>query len=175
MSPLYLRRERPDDVAAVDAVHRAAFPGDDEARLVAALRDNGHASPSLVAELDGQIVGHIVFSPVTLDPPAPLVGLGLAPVAVLPAHQRQGIGSRLIKEGIAECREMGVDYVVVLGHPAYYPRFGFRRGDEYGLGNEYGAGEAFMVIELRPGCLAGVRAVVHYGPEFGMFAHEPTE
>lgn len=161
-----IRAERPADAPAVDAVHRAVFPGEDEALLVAALRAAGHACVSLVAEVDGQIVGHIVFSPVSIAGTGQTgQGLGLAPVAVLPEHQRRGIGSQLIREGLDVCRQAGFDFVVVLGHPEYYPRFGFRQATQQGLANEYGAVEAFMVVELTPGSLPPA-GLVKYGPEF---------
>jgi putative acetyltransferase len=163
---LTIRPERPEDAAAVGAVHRAAFPTDAEARLVDRLRANGKARAALVAEVDGEVVGHVVFSPVSVGG-VHAGGLGLAPVAVRPGHQRRGVGSALIREGLAVCRREGCPFVVLLGHPDYYPRFGFRRAGEVGLSNAYGADEAFLVLELRPGgCPAG-GGLVEYGPEFG--------
>jgi putative acetyltransferase len=165
-----IRPERPEDSGAIHAVHVAAFPTEAEARLVDALRAAGHASISLVAEDSGQIVGHIVFSPVRVDGSSSIrEGLGLAPVAVRPSHQRRGIGSALIIEGLSACRQDGYGFVVLLGHPEYYPRFGFRRGSEFGLGNEYGADDAFMVLELVPGSLP-TGGLVKYGPEFGAWS-----
>jgi putative acetyltransferase len=159
-------------------VNAAAFPTDVEARLVDRLRETGHARLSLVAESDGgALVGHVLFSPVTIvkglgasSITAPVgSGLGLAPVAVVPAEQRRGIGSALIREGLKACRRQGCGFVVVLGHPEYYPRFGFRRASEVGLGNEYGADEAFLVLELEPGSLPPGGGLVKYGPEFAEF------
>jgi putative acetyltransferase len=165
---IQIRPERADDVAAVHAVHCAAFPTDEEAILVARLRDRGQARVSLVAEVGGEVVGHVVFSPVTIDGASGVCsGVGLAPLAVLPACQRQGVGSALTREGVEVCRRQGVGFVVVLGHPEYYPRFGFRRASERGLRNEYGADEAFMVLELQPGSLPPSGGLVKYGPEFG--------
>ena len=161
-----IRSEHSDDVEGIRAVHVAAFPEEDEARLVDALRGAGHAAISLVAEIEGRIVGHIVFSPVTIEgSPLSGKGLGLAPVAVLPSQQRLGIGSALIREGLAISRRQGFGFVVLVGHPEYYPRFGFRRGSDFGLDNEYGADEAFMVLELTPGSLPPC-GLVRYGPEF---------
>src|SRR5204863_1426042 len=109
---------------------------------------------SLVAEVDGHVVGHIAFSPIQVDGESREgVGVGLAPLAVLPDSQRHGIGSRLIREGLAACNRAGYGFVVVLGWPEYYPRFGFIRADRRGLANEYGADEAFMVLELRDGAI----------------------
>jgi putative acetyltransferase len=146
----------------------SAFPTDAEARLVDLLRGSGQARVSLVAEVDGTVVGHVVFSPVSVGG-AQSGGLGLAPVAVVPAHQRRGVGSALIGEGLAVCRREGYPFVVLLGHPGYYPRFGFRRASELGLTNEYKADEAFMVLELRPGSLPREGGLVRYGPEFREF------
>ena len=143
-------------------MHAAAFATDAEARLVDRLRAAGHAAISLVA-LEGRIVGHVLFSEVQASAGR---GLGLAPVAVLPAHQRSGIGAALVLAGIEASRSAGYDYAVVLGEPAYYRRFGFRRALDFGLGNEYGAQDEFMVLELRPGALAGLRGMVTYSAEF---------
>ena len=163
-----IRPERPEDMAAVFAIHAAAFPTDAEACLVDRLRAAGEARLSLVAEANGAIVGHVLFSPVSIETASGhRTGLGLAPVAVLPAHQRQGVGSALIREGLAICRQQRCRFVVVLGHPEYYPRFGFRRASDVGLTNEYGADDAFMVIELETGALPADGGLVKYGPEFG--------
>jgi putative acetyltransferase len=164
-----IRPETPADIAAVREVHLAAFPTDAESRLVDALRASGRAIVSLVAEVRGEVLGHVLLSPVELDPKGPLRGAGLAPVAVLPGHQRRGIGGALIRAGLARCAALGLDFVVVLGDPGYYGRFGFRRASDLGLGNEYGADEAFGVLELRPGSFGGTRALVRYAPEFGRF------
>ena len=162
-----IRVERLDDQAAIRAVHRAAFPTDAEAGLVDRLRDAGHSSVSLVAEVDGTVVGHILFSPVSIVAASGhRDGLGLAPVAVMPAHQRCGVGSALIREGLAVCRLQRCPFVVVLGHPAYYPRFGFLQASTVGLSNEYGADEAFMVLELQPDSLPPGDGLVRYGLEF---------
>jgi putative acetyltransferase len=161
-----IRPEQPTDAAAVRQVHASAFPSPAEARLVDRLREGGKALVALVAEAGGVVVGHIVFSPVTLEPPADGQGVGLAPLAVLPGHQRRGIGARLVEEGLAACRRAGYAFVVVLGHPGYYPRFGFRRAGARGLRNEYGADEAFMALELRAGSLPPGGGLVRYGPEF---------
>jgi putative acetyltransferase len=163
-----LRPERPEDETAIRRVHEAAFPTAAEADLVDHLRAAGKAMISLVASLDGLVVGHVLFSPVTIDGKS--VGLGLAPLAVLPEHQRNGIGSKLVEEGLAVCRRDAVPLVVLLGHPEYYPRFGFRRASDRGLRNEYDADDAFMVIELRPGGIPKAGGLVRYADEFGQLS-----
>lgn len=162
---MVVRPEIPDDLAAIHAVHAAAFPTEDEASLVDAVRASGRLIVSLVAEEGGAVVGHIAFTPVSID--GAEAGLGLAPIAVVPEYQRRGIGSQLVREGLARASGLGVGYVVVLGHPEYYPRFGFQPAAKFGLDNEYGAGEAFMVLELRPGAVPAAGGLVRYGPEFG--------
>jgi putative acetyltransferase len=123
---------------------------------------------SLVAQVDGEIVGHILFSEVTLDPPRSVVDMvGLAPVAVLPGHQGAGIGGALIVEGLARCGKLGYGAAVLLGHPSYYPRFGFLPAHRFGLRCEFPSPpEAFMAIELVPGGLEGEPATVRYHPAF---------
>lgn len=161
-----IRAERPEDVPAVRAVHEAAFPTPAEADLVERLRAHGKAVVALVAEDEGRIVGHILFSPVTLEPAADVLGLGLAPVAVLQDHEKHGVGRRLIQNGLAEAHARGAGFVVVLGDPAYYSRFGFEPAARHGLRNEYGAGEAFMVFKLEAGALPPPGTLVKYAPEF---------
>jgi putative acetyltransferase len=129
-----VRAEEPGDEDGIRAVHQAAFPTPDEARLVDALRAVGRLSISLVAERADVIVGHIAFSPVELE--GATGGLGLAPVAVLPGCQRKGVGRELILAGLVFCRRQAAPVVVVLGHPAYYPRFGFVPAAPLGLSNE---------------------------------------
>ena len=164
-----VRPERPEDRHAVRHVNERAFGRPDEADLVDRLREEVASYFALVALLDGEIVGHIAFTPVALDPPKPqLNARGLAPMAVLPAYQRTGIGTALVREGLAACRRSGADVVVVLGHPAYYPRFGFEPAAAFDLASEYDAPpEAFMVLELVPGALEGVEGTVQYHAAFG--------
>ena len=149
-------------------MNEVAFHGPAEADLVDALRFGGAVAVSLVAEVAGQIVGHILFSPVSLsgtgDEPK-IAGLG--PMAVLPEQQRRGIGSLLVGHGLERCRRAGVQAVVVLGHPDYYPRFGFRRASSWGLRCEFDApDEAFMALELIPNVLSGRSGVVNYHAAF---------
>ncbi|WP_434040749.1 MULTISPECIES: GNAT family N-acetyltransferase [Sorangium] len=166
-----IRSERAGDEAGIRGVHLAAFPSAMEAELVDRLRAAGRAVVSLVAEIDGVIVGHVLFSPVAIAGPGPTGGgLGLAPLAVLPAFQGRGVGAALAREGIEACRGAGCAFAVVLGAPEYYARFGFEKASLFGLGNEYAADEEFMAMELAQGALEGARGVVTYSPEFGVFA-----
>ena len=124
--PLLIHTETPADHEAIREVNRLAFGRDDEACLVDALRDGGYVRTSLVAEVDRLIVGHVLFSDLPIvSETATFPALALAPMAVLPEYQRQGIGSQLIRRGLDSCREHGHRIVVVLGHPSFYRRFGF--------------------------------------------------
>lgn len=163
-----IRSEKPQDESGVRRVHEAAFaPSLLEANLVDMLRKTGKALVSLVALEDGQTVGHVLFSPVSIAiAPDQFRAVGMAPVAVLPEAQNKGIGSRLVRQGLDQCREAGYDAVVVLGHTSYYPRFGFLPGSRFGLENEYNANEAFMALALKDDALAGVSGLVQYAPEF---------
>ena len=162
-----LRPEKPCDLESIRSVHRSAFPTETESRLVDLLRARGKALVSLVAQVDGLVAGHVLFSPVVLEAHAGLLsGLGLAPLAVLPSHQRRGIGSSLVREGLEACRREQCPFVVVLGNPSYYQRFGFQTAGDAGLSNEYGATEAFMVLELAAGFLPEGGGLVKYAPEF---------
>jgi putative acetyltransferase len=164
---MIVRDERPRDRAGVRALNAAAFGRVAEADLVDALRAQAHPIVSLVAEIDGEIAGHILFSPVTLDGHSELRLLGLAPLAVAPAHQRRGMGSALVRAGLERCRQLGAGAVVVLGHPWYYPRFGFAPSVHAGIRSEYEApDEAFMLIELQPGYLRGANGTVRYHAAF---------
>lgn len=163
-----IRGELDADHAAVAAVLESAFPEDGESRLVTRLRSSASPLVSLVAERQGRVVGHILFSPVTLDSDPSLKLMGLAPMAVHPELQRSGIGSALVEAGLRECQEAGAGTVVVLGHPDYYPRFGFLPASQFQITSEYDVpSEAFMLRELRPGYLDGHRGTVSYHAEFG--------
>ena len=165
---LTIRAEQPDDLPAIHHIHTAAFGRPNEADLVNALRQHNALTTSLVAVQDGQVVGHIAFSPVTLTSDTITIdALGLAPMAVLPEFQRRGIGSQLVEAGLTACHHTPYGIVVVLGHPHYYPRFGFTPAKPLGIMWEHDAPEeAFMVHELREGALTQTKGVVKYRPEF---------
>ncbi len=165
---LEIREEEPGDSAAVYRVNELAFGQSNEADLVDALRDAPCPHLSFVAVKDGLIVGHIFFSPVSIESAgASFSALGLAPLAVLPEYQKQGIGSELVRTGLRECAKRGHSVAVVLGHPGFYRRFGFSMAKEKGITCEYPApDEAFMVAELTTGALKGRSGVAKYRPEF---------
>ena len=158
-----IRPERPDNHPAIHTVHAACFPSDAEAQLVDLLRDAGRLSVSLVAEVDGEVVGHVAFSPVSVESGA--IGAGIAPVAVIESQRGQGIAVGLVRAGLEACHQAGFGWVVVLGEPAYYARFGFKPASEFGLSDEYGGGEAFQLVELVPGSLPVGAGLVKYAPE----------
>lgn len=162
-----IRNEETKDMEQVGEVVRAAFPRDAESKVVDALRTKGKAIISLVAVNGDEVLGHILFSPVSTDPPTEAKGLGLAPVAVRPDAQSYGIGSKLIREGLRLCQEHGFDYCVVLGAPQYYGRFGFQKASPFGIRNEYGVDDEFMVIRFSEREVAGL---VQYASEFAMFS-----
>ncbi len=175
MSDTAIRSERPADRPAVFEVNRLAFDREDEGKLVDAIRAGPAPHLSLVAERDDRIIGHIFFSPVTISGArGPVAACGLGPMAVLPTHQRQGVGSALVRAGLEAARAAGHGAVVVLGHPEYYPRFGFVPAHSKGLVCEFEAPpEAFMVLELRagaldpaPGMSRGSGDIVKYLAEF---------
>lgn len=168
MAKMIIRRERPEDLIEVRHINLSAFETETEAKLVDGLRNRGIPLISLVAEEGGTLVGHILFSPVTLECGGENISIaGLAPMAVLPEWQRKGVGSRLVEEGLRQCRNAGYDAVVVLGHPEYYPRFGFVPSTDYGIKSEYEVpAEVFMIRELKDEVLANCRGTVKYDEAF---------
>jgi putative acetyltransferase len=163
-----IRAERPGDISDIREVNLAAFDTSTEADLVDILRAQARPIVSLVAEDDGRITGHILFSPVTLSSAPALRMMGLAPMAVTPARQRQGIGSALVRAGVEECRRLGCAAVVVLGHADYYPRFGFMpASSHFGLVSEYDVSDPeFMALELHAGVLQDKAGTVRYQSAF---------
>lgn len=160
-----VRPARPGDETGIHSVHASSFPTEAEAGLVTALRKACRLRVSVVAEVDGILVGHAALSPVETEA-EPTGGLGFGPVAVVPSRRGQGIGMRLVLAALAAAREAGAGYVVVLGDPAYYRRFGFRPASEKGLDSEFGGGPSFQVMELKPGALPRGPCRIRYAPEF---------
>ena len=170
---LLIRPETPDDYAATRKVNLAAFGSPLEATLVERLRGDGLVIASLVAVDDaGQVVGHILFSPVTIMTTEGdrIQVASLAPMSVLPSHQRRGIGSMLVAHGIEVCRRAHYRAIVLVGHPSYYPRFGFSHAVVAGLKNPFVADEAFMGLELVRGTLSGIEGRVVYPEAFDEFS-----
>ncbi len=163
-----IRAETATDHSSIRHVNEAAFGGAEEADLVEALRTEGVVLLSLVAEVDDRIVGHILFSRMSIETPAGAVAVvALAPVAVLPQYQRQGIGGNLIRHGLDALRGMGERIVIVVGHPAYYPRFGFSTGLARSLEHPFPL-DVFMALDLTPGALDGIHGQVRYPVAFGL-------
>lgn len=176
---IVIREETAADIPSIHYINTAAFGRSGEADLVDKLRQRGAFTLSLVAEVAEQVVAHVLFTPVTVvtekvqgKPERATFqkwkAVALGPVAVLPQYQNQGIGDKLIRAGLALCLEQGDDVVVVLGHPTYYPRFGFVPSQKYGIKSEYDVpDEVFMIMELRQGALRGRTGLVKYAVEFG--------
>lgn len=163
-----IRREEPGDREQVRVVNEAAFARADEADLVDALRTEGAVLLSLVAEVEGRIAGHILFSRMTVETAEGAVAaVSLAPMAVLPEYQGRGIGSELVRRGLAELGELGERIVIVLGHEHYYPRFGFSVEKARRLKSPFPP-EAYMALELSAGALEGVEGAVRYAAAFGI-------
>ena len=159
-----IRDEQPDDLAAIREVNRRAFNQEQEGRIVDALREHGGSLLSMVAVADALVVGHIMFSPLTVGPVA---GAALGPMAVLPDYQRQGIGSQLVERGLERLRDQGCPFVVVIGHPEFYPRFGFQRAADHGLTCAWDVPpEAFMVAVLTPEIVGSLAGLAEYRSEF---------
>jgi putative acetyltransferase len=173
VAPL-IRPENPGDHEAIRRVNRLAFGQEAEARLVDALRAEGYLRVSLVAAIGNQVVGHILFSDLPILTEAGLMpALSLAPMAVLPEFQGQGIGSALVRDGLAACRLQGHRIVIVVGHPHFYRRFGFSSERAKRLESPY-AGEAFMAVELEAGALDGVTGRVEYPAPFAQVDSPPA-
>lgn len=162
-----IRAETHADHVAVRVVNEAAFGTAAEADLVEALRDKLTRFVPLVADADGAIVGHILFSPVALEGHPALDVMGLGPMAVVPQQQRSGIGSALVRGGLRRCKQLGCRAVVVVGHPEFYPRFGFVPASRYALRCEYDVpDDVFMAVELDPGALENASGLVRYDAAF---------
>ncbi len=164
-----IREEQIGDEQQIHGVHRHAFGQTEEADIVNKLRQTCTHRTSVVAVSGDQIVGHILFTPVTIQAEEQIIeGMGLAPMAVLPEFQRQGIGSRLVNAGLEIIKKAKYPFVVVLGHPTYYPRFGFVPASRYDIRSEYEnvPDEAFMILAFDQAMLKGISGVAKYRPEF---------
>ena len=165
-----IRTESTHDHQHIRDVHRQAFGRDDEGRLVDSLRDGGNSRLSLIAVENGHVVGHILFCELAIVTDRGSVSaLALAPLAVVPEYQRRGLGSMLVREGLRLCGDSGHRIVIVLGHPEFYPRFGFSAKLAEPLRSPY-AGPAFMALELEPGALKGIAGDVRYPPPFELLS-----
>lgn len=163
----HVGEETRHDTDGVRAVLEAAFPTTAEANLVDCLRTLDEIVISFVAVLESHIIGHVVFTRVELSTDPTLRAYGLGPLGVGPEHQRKGVGSALVKAGLDWLREAEAEAVVVLGHPTYYPRFGFVPSSRYGITCEYDVPEdIFMLLELVPGALTGRTGVITYHKAF---------
>ena len=162
-----IRDEQKADIPRVHELNTLAFEAETEANLVDVLRETARPVISLVASEDDMVVGHIMFTPVELSDSSGLTIMGLAPMAVAADRQRCGIGTALAREGLNRCAEIGAGAVVVLGHSAYYPRFGFVPASTMSIACEYDVpDEVFMVHELTPGYLAGATGKIKYHEAF---------
>jgi putative acetyltransferase len=159
-----IREERPGDVAAIRELNRRAFGQDQEGNIVDALRSNGAVSLSLVATQDSRVVGHIMYSPASVGD---VIGAGLGPMAVLPEHHRQGVGSKLVDAGNRKLKEAGCPFIIVLGHATYYPRFGFAPARAHGITCEWEVpDDVFMLLVLDQAKMQRVSGLAKYRPEF---------
>lgn len=167
-----IREERPENIGEVkklkEIAFMQAFDQAPEADLVERLRENCASILSLVAVQDDRIVGHIIFSPVRIEGDKTVDGMGLAPMAVLPELQHQGIGSRLVQAGIEILKNQGSPFIIVLGHPKYYPCFGFELASHNGIRSQWEGvpDEAFMILILNEKAMSGVHDVARYRSEF---------
>lgn len=162
--------ETNDDIAKIREVVTAAFGQTNEAQLIETIRNSPNFLPelSIVAKENENVLGHILFSPITIEAQREMMGaIALAPIAVTPARQRQGIGTQLVQVGLSKCRDLGHSIVVVLGHPQYYRRFGFQTASKFGVQAPFPVpDEAFMVLELMPDALKNVSGTVRYPTYF---------
>lgn len=159
-----IKEERDDDVAAIRDVNKRAFAQDQEGNIVDALRSSGTALLSLVATLNDRVVGHIMYSPATIGD---TTGAALGPMSVLPEYQRQGIGSKLVSSGNHRISAAGLPFIIVLGHPNYYPRFGFRPASAFAIKCEWDVpDDVVMLLILDHAKMQNVSGLVKYRHEF---------
>jgi putative acetyltransferase len=168
---IIIREERPEDREAIRRINEEAFGQPAEAEIVDKLREACKNLLSLVAVQGEEVVGHILFSQASINGEGTafeVIGMGLAPMAVLPKCQGQGIGSLLIHNGIKMLRERGCPFIIVLGYPEYYPRFGFERASRYGIHSQWSEvpDEAFMILILNKTAMVGASGIARYRKEF---------
>jgi putative acetyltransferase len=163
-----IRPEQPGDISAIREVNRRAFGQDQEGHIVDALRANGAAVLSLVAAMDDRVVGHVMYSPLLVGG---VQGAALGPMAVLPTYQHRGVGTRLVEAGNGQLRHDGCAFIAVLGHPTFYPRFGFRPASIYGITCEWNVpDDVFMMLVLDAPKMSGVLGMAEYRTEFSTVA-----
>jgi putative acetyltransferase len=171
VSSILVREETPEDHQAIYEVTAAAFEQEDESKLINRIRQTDYFIPalSLVAERSGNVVGHILFSIIEIRGRQNWRSLALAPIAVLPGFQGQGVGSMLVREGLARASRLGYESVIVVGHARYYPRFGFEKASRWGLTTAFKvADESLLALELQPGWLRGKSGRIVYPDLFGL-------
>jgi putative acetyltransferase len=164
LASIEIREEQANDIPAIREVNRRAFGSDHEGRIVDALRTNHAVSLSLVATLNGAVVGHILYSPAVVGR---VEGAALGPMAVLPEHQRQGIGSQLVSTGNERLQIAGCPFVIVVGHPGFYPRFGFTPAHRLGITCKWNVpSDAFLVLVMDSKKSGAFHGLAEYRPEF---------
>ena len=163
-----IRNENPEDIPLIASLLKKSFKRDAEAKLADRLRRACADHLSLVADENGAIVGHIMFSPVQIQNHRAVKGMGLAPMAVLPAFQGRGVGTQLVKKGLQILAGKGCPFVIVLGHPDYYPRFGFQPASRYNIKSQWDGvpDEAFMIIVMDEEAMRNVSGTAAFGEEF---------
>lgn len=170
LSDVFIGPEQPEDIEGIRRVNLAAFDGTGEADVVDQLRQTCPVFVSLAAKLNDLVLGHVLFTPAEIRQDNGWVtkGMGLAPLAVLPEYQNKGIGAALCHSGLRQLESLSYPFVIVLGHPNYYPRFGFTRASAFGINCAYPdvPDEAFMIHIFDDAFMEGVKGVAHYRPEF---------
>jgi putative acetyltransferase len=170
MKPFSINVEGLNDMGGVRTVNIAAFGRQGEADVVDELRDSCSTFISLVAKIEDEIIGHVLFTPVRLiqDQDWSIEGMGLAPLAVLPEYQNQGVGTELCKEGLRKVKSNGYPFAVVLGDPFFYHRFDFVRASDHGIRSSFDGvpDDAFMIKIFNPKVMAGAQGVVYYHQAF---------
>lgn len=163
-----IRKEGPGDFTVIKKINDLAFGQEQESKIIDSLRKNCDNLLSFVADDDGKVVGHIMFSPVMISgTEEPIWGMGLGPMAVLPEYQRRGIGSALVKEGIRILKDRNCPFIILVGHPEYYPRFGFKKASLYRIKCQWEVPEeAFMILVLDESAMSGVSGIAKYRDEF---------